>query len=90
MQPMSIHAWWVPSFGIKKDAVPGFINELWFNAKKAESIAGNAPNSAGGIMVHAYRRRSEVQGRLSSLVEGTATGRSPSGGRRACLAAVSP
>lgn len=26
-----IHAWWVPSFGIKKDAVPGFINELWFN-----------------------------------------------------------
>jgi len=26
-----IHAWWVPDFGIKKDAVPGFINELWFN-----------------------------------------------------------
>ena len=26
-----IHAWWVPDFGIKKDAVPGFINELWVN-----------------------------------------------------------
>ena len=26
-----IHAWWVPDFAIKKDAVPGFINELWAN-----------------------------------------------------------
>lgn len=25
-----IHAWWVPDFGMKKDAIPGFINELWF------------------------------------------------------------
>ena len=24
-----IHAWWVPDFGIKRDAVPGIINELW-------------------------------------------------------------
>ncbi|HVK98531.1 MAG TPA: cytochrome c oxidase subunit II, partial [Dongiaceae bacterium] len=26
-----IHAWWVPDFAIKKDAIPGFINELWAN-----------------------------------------------------------
>jgi cytochrome c oxidase subunit II len=25
-----IHAWWVPDFGAKRSAVPGFINELWF------------------------------------------------------------
>ncbi len=25
-----IHAWWVPDFAVKRDAVPGFINELWF------------------------------------------------------------
>lgn len=25
-----IHAWWVPDFGAKRAAVPGFINELWF------------------------------------------------------------
>ncbi len=25
-----IHSWWVPSFGVKKDAIPGFINEAWF------------------------------------------------------------
>ncbi len=24
-----IHAWWVPDFGIKRDAIPGMINELW-------------------------------------------------------------
>lgn len=24
-----IHAWWVPALGIKKDAIPGFINEAW-------------------------------------------------------------
>jgi cytochrome c oxidase subunit 2 len=24
-----IHAWWVPDFGMKRDAIPGFINELW-------------------------------------------------------------
>lgn len=25
-----IHSWWVPAFGIKKDAIPGFVNESWF------------------------------------------------------------
>ena len=26
-----IHSWWVPDFGVKKDAIPGFVNEAWFN-----------------------------------------------------------
>ena len=25
-----IHAWWVPALAIKKDAIPGYINEAWF------------------------------------------------------------
>src|SRR5437773_171045 len=25
-----IHSWWVPEFGVKKDAIPGFVNEAWF------------------------------------------------------------
>jgi cytochrome c oxidase subunit II len=25
-----IHAWWVPDFGVKKDAIPGYVNEAWF------------------------------------------------------------
>ncbi len=26
-----IHSWWVPAFAVKKDAIPGFVNEAWFN-----------------------------------------------------------
>jgi len=26
-----IHAWWVPAFGMKRDAIPGFINEMWIS-----------------------------------------------------------
>src|SRR5205823_10753494 len=25
-----IHSWWVPAVGVKKDAIPGFVNEAWF------------------------------------------------------------
>ena len=25
-----IHSWWMPAFGVKKDAIPGFINQAWF------------------------------------------------------------
>ncbi len=25
-----IHAWWVPALAVKKDAIPGFVNEAWF------------------------------------------------------------
>jgi cytochrome c oxidase subunit II len=26
-----IHSWWLPDFGIKKDAIPGYLNETWFD-----------------------------------------------------------
>ena len=29
-----IHAWSVPAFGIKQDAIPGFIKDVWFKAEK--------------------------------------------------------
>jgi cytochrome c oxidase subunit II len=28
-----IHSWWVPAFGAKQDAIPGFIRDLWFRAE---------------------------------------------------------
>jgi cytochrome c oxidase subunit 2 len=35
-----IHSWWVPDLSIKKDAVPGIINETWFRAEEvASSVA---------------------------------------------------
>ena len=29
-----VHSWWVPSFGAKQDAIPGFIRDLWFRVEK--------------------------------------------------------
>lgn len=26
-----IHSWWVPALGMKKDAIPGYVNEMWFH-----------------------------------------------------------
>src|SRR5690606_15127377 len=29
-----IHSWMVPSFGVKQDAIPGFVRDTWFKAEK--------------------------------------------------------
>ncbi len=42
-----IHAWWVPDFAIKKDAIPGYINELWFTADKEGTYRGQCVELCG-------------------------------------------
>lgn len=42
-----IHSWWVPAFGIKRDAVPGFINETWFNAEEVGIYRGQCAELCG-------------------------------------------
>jgi cytochrome c oxidase subunit 2 len=42
-----IHAWWVPDFGMKKDAIPGFINELWFRADEPGTYRGQCAELCG-------------------------------------------
>jgi cytochrome c oxidase subunit II len=42
-----IHAWWVPSFAVKKDAVPGFINEAWFTADTEGTYRGQCAELCG-------------------------------------------
>ena len=42
-----IHAWWVPSFGMKKDAIPGFVNELWFRADEPGTYRGQCAELCG-------------------------------------------
>ncbi len=42
-----IHAWWVPEFGMKKDAIPGFINEMWFNVDKEGTYRGQCAELCG-------------------------------------------
>src|SRR3954451_12115479 len=29
-----VHSWWVPDFGAKQDAIPGFIRDLWFKPEQ--------------------------------------------------------
>jgi cytochrome c oxidase subunit 2 len=44
-----IHSWWVPAFGVKKDAIPGFVNEAWFrvDADKAGLYRGQCAELCG-------------------------------------------
>jgi cytochrome c oxidase subunit II len=42
-----IHAWWVPAFGVKKDAVPGFVNEIWFKADEVGTFRGQCAELCG-------------------------------------------
>ncbi len=42
-----IHAWWVPSFAVKKDAIPGFINEVWFKANETGTFRGQCAELCG-------------------------------------------
>jgi cytochrome c oxidase subunit 2 len=42
-----LHAWWVPAFAVKKDAVPGFINETWFEADTEGTYRGQCAELCG-------------------------------------------
>jgi cytochrome c oxidase subunit 2 len=42
-----IHSFSVPSFGIKIDAVPGRLNETWFNARKTGIYYGQCSQLCG-------------------------------------------
>jgi cytochrome c oxidase subunit II len=44
-----IHAWWVPDFGMKRDAIPGFINEMWISvdADKPGTYRGQCAELCG-------------------------------------------
>ncbi len=42
-----IHAWWVPELAVKKDAIPGFVNETWFKAEKEGIYRGQCAELCG-------------------------------------------
>ena len=42
-----LHSWWMPSFGVKKDAIPGFINEVWFKANETGTYRGQCAELCG-------------------------------------------
>jgi hypothetical protein len=45
-----MHAFAMPAFGIKVDAVPGRINETWFKAPRKASITASARSFAARTM----------------------------------------
>lgn len=47
-----IHAWAVPAFGVKVDAVPGRLNETWFKATKIGTYYGQCSELCG--QAHAF------------------------------------
>ena len=47
-----IHAWTIPAFGVKQDAVPGRLAELWFEAEKEGVYFGQCSELCG--QAHAY------------------------------------
>lgn len=42
-----IHSWWVPVFGMKKDAIPGFVNEMWINVDTPGTYRGQCAELCG-------------------------------------------
>jgi cytochrome c oxidase subunit II len=47
-----IHAWMVPSLGVKQDAIPGFVRDAWFRAEKTGDFYGQCAELCG--KEHAY------------------------------------
>jgi cytochrome c oxidase subunit 2 len=42
-----IHAWMVPSLGVKQDAIPGFVRDTWFKAEKTGDFYGQCAELCG-------------------------------------------
>ncbi|MGB5406572.1 MAG: cytochrome c oxidase subunit II, partial [Thiogranum sp.] len=42
-----IHSWWVPDLGMKKDAIPGFVNEMWFRVDEEGTYRGQCAELCG-------------------------------------------
>jgi len=42
-----IHSWWMPAFGVKQDAIPGFIRDTWFKATKTGTFRGQCAELCG-------------------------------------------
>ena len=42
-----IHAWWLPAFGVKQDAIPGFVRDTWFRAEKTGTYRGQCAELCG-------------------------------------------
>lgn len=42
-----IHSWTIPAFGVKQDAIPGFVRDTWFKAEKVGTYRGQCSELCG-------------------------------------------
>ena len=42
-----IHTWWVPQFGVKRDAIPGFLRETWVKIEEPGTYRGQCAELCG-------------------------------------------
>jgi cytochrome c oxidase subunit 2 len=42
-----IHAWTIPAFGVKQDAIPGFVRDTWFKAENIGTYRGQCSELCG-------------------------------------------
>jgi cytochrome c oxidase subunit 2 len=73
-----IHSWWIPAFGMKKDAIPGFVNEMWIKSETPGTYRGQCAELCGkdhGFMpiVAIVKPQAEYDAWLASMGGNTAT-----------------
>ncbi|KOO13866.1 cytochrome B559 subunit alpha [Vibrio xuii] len=70
-----IHSWWVPDFAVKKDTIPGFINEAWTRIDKPGVYRGQCAELCGRahgfmpIVVHAMEENEYDEWLLAKKAE---------------------
>jgi cytochrome c oxidase subunit II len=42
-----LHSWWMPAFGVKQDAIPGFVRDAWFTANREGTFRGQCAELCG-------------------------------------------
>ncbi|NVD08519.1 cytochrome c oxidase subunit II [Vibrio sp. JPW-9-11-11] len=70
-----IHSWWVPDFAVKKDTIPGFINEAWTRIDKPGIYRGQCAELCGRahgfmpVVVHAMEEQQYDEWLLAKKAE---------------------
>jgi cytochrome c oxidase subunit II len=88
-----IHSWWVKDLGVKKDAIPGFVNEAWFKVDDnfTGMLRGNCAELCGrdhGFMPIVVDVRSKAD--FDTWLKNTAAAQKPAAAPAAPAAAATP
>ena len=80
-----IHSWMIPDFGVKQDAIPGFLRDAWFRAEQPGIYRGQCAELCGRITPScpsswkSWRRRTTISGLKTRKEDGGLGRRSQQG-----------